>query len=96
MEYAQRSPLENTSEYSFLRKDRMYEPNDPLYPNDLDIPFNDHEVIELGLSFRFRFEQKYISYPKRKFIMGSKFPDFWIHYKKGISAFGSDVDYDLF
>ena len=95
LDYAQRSPLENTSEYSFLQKDRLYEPNDPLYPNDPDIPFVVHQAFELGISFRIRFEQKFISYPERKFIMGSKFPDLWIHYRKGISAFGSDVDYDL-
>ncbi len=95
LEYAQRNPLKNTSEYSFLKKDRMYEPNDPLFPNDLDIPFEGHEAFELGISFRFRFEQKYITYPNRKYIMGSKFPDLWIHYRKGIAAFGSDVDYDL-
>ncbi len=95
LDFSQRSPLQNTSEYSVFKKDRKYEPNDPMYPNALDIPFVKHEALELGLSFRLRFEQKYISYPKRKYIMGSKFPDFWIHYKKGIAAFGSDVDYDL-
>ncbi len=95
LDYAQRSPLKNNSEYSFLKKDGLYEPNDPLYPNAMDIPFVTNEAFELGLSFRFRFEQKYISYPKRKYIMGSKFPDFWVHYRKGIAAFGSDVDYDL-
>ena len=95
IDYSQRKPLENTSEYSFLRKERLYEPNDPLYPNDLDIPFEVHEALVLGLSFRIRFEQKFISYPQRKYIMGSKFPDLWIHYRKGIAAFGSDVDYDL-
>ena len=95
IDYSQRSPLENTSEYSFFNKNRMYEPNDPLYPNELDIPFVTHEALVVGLSFRIRFEQKYISYPDQKFIMGSKFPDLWIHYRKGINAFGSDVDYDL-
>lgn len=95
VDYAQRSPLENTSEYSFFKKDRKYEPNDPLFPNELDIPFKEHEALELALSFRFRFEQKYFTYPKRKYIIGSRFPDFWIHFRKGVSAMGSDVDYDF-
>lgn len=95
LDYSQRSPLTNNSEYSFFKKDRMYDPNDPVYPNELDIPFEQHEALELGVSFRLRFDQKYISYPQQKYIMGSRFPDFWVHYRKGIAAFGSDVDYDL-
>ena len=95
VDYSERSPLENTSNYSFLKKERTYNPNDPLYPNDADMPFETNQAFELGLSFRIRFQQKYISYPKRKFIMGSKFPEIWIHYRKGIAALGSDVDYDL-
>jgi hypothetical protein len=35
-----------------------------------------------------------MDYPDRKFILGSDFPDVWLHYRKGISALGSDVDYD--
>ena len=49
----------------------------------------------MDLRFRVRFNQKYQTRPDRKITYRSKTPDFWIRYKKGISALGSDVSYDM-
>lgn len=35
-----------------------------------------------------------MDYPDRKYVIGSDFPDLWLHYRKGIAALGSDVNYD--
>jgi hypothetical protein len=36
-----------------------------------------------------------MDYPDRKYVLGSKFPDIWLHYRKGLRSIGgSDVDFD--
>ncbi len=91
IEYARRSQLENTTNYSLFRKDREYFPNVPENPSAVnELVFEDEAVIFNAL-FRIRFDQEYISYPDQKFIMGSKFPDIWLKYRRG----GGDVNFDL-
>ncbi|MBI5917444.1 MAG: carboxypeptidase-like regulatory domain-containing protein [Bacteroidetes bacterium] len=95
VQWADRSPLENHTDYSFFfREKREFKPNIPI--NDFlenDVLGNSH-ALTVGVSLRFRPGQKYMDYPDRKFVLGSKFPDLWLHYRKGIAAFGSDVNYD--
>jgi hypothetical protein len=38
--------------------------------------------------------QKYIREPNQKLILGSKWPDFSVRYRKGVSVLGSTVDFD--
>lgn len=104
-QYANRSTVENNSDYSFLyKKSRGYEPNRPVNPQ-LDEEGNTlldrSNALVIGLSMRLRPGQKYFNYPDQKYIIGSKFPDIWLHYRKGIpinpgagSGFRSDVNYD--
>lgn len=104
LQYAHRTTVQNNSDYSIFNKDREYEPNVPVN-DDLSIPENnlldDSKAILTGFSVRLRPGQKYFDYPDRKYIIGSKFPDIWIHYRKGIplnpgtsNSFRSDVDFD--
>ncbi len=97
VEYAQRSPLVNRTDFTWRRKDdeKAYTSNNPLDPNDDTPAFEQSEALTLNVALRLRYKQKYTSYPKRKFIYGSKLPDLWIQYRKGINVAGSDVDYDL-
>ncbi len=91
VEYAQRSNLENTTNKSWYKKDRDYWVNIPNHPNALAETDSKDKSIFLEAKFRIRFNQKYISYPDQKFIIGSEYPDFWIKYKKGLL----DADFDL-
>ena len=94
-QWADRSPLENHSDYSFFgREKRDYEPNIPVNDHLRDDDLSASQAIVAGVSMRFRPGQKYMNYPDRKFLLGSKFPDFWLHYRKGFAVAGSDVDYD--
>jgi hypothetical protein len=98
-DWAKRSPLENHSNYSFFyKKSREFALN---VPDNQHIPENglaESKAAMLGLSLRFRFSQKYMNYPNRKYILGSKFPDLWVHYRKGLpienGTLSSNVDYD--
>ncbi|MFT5384413.1 MAG: hypothetical protein ACI8X3_001830 [Saprospiraceae bacterium] len=90
VEYAERSNLENTTNKSWRKKDAIYFSNVPEHPIALSEEAIKDEAILVEMNFRIRFDQKYITYPNQKFIMGSKYPDFWIRYKKGLM----DVDFD--
>ncbi len=100
-QYADRSPLANHSDYSFFKKDREYAPNIPINDHIKEGELGDSKALVAGLSIRLRPGQKYFNYPDRKYIINSKFPDLWIHYRKGISiqpntdnTITSDVNFD--
>jgi len=93
-EYEDRSYLNNTSESSLFNKDRVYEPNNFILNREgVPTPAR-HQAFIFNASFRIRINQKYLTYPERKFIVGSDQPDVWVHYRRGINALGSDVDFD--
>lgn len=65
LRYEDRLPLQNTSEYSFLNKDKTYLPNIDSSPHKAFIG----EIHLSILPFN-----KYVSIPNGKFSLGSKFP----------------------
>lgn len=57
--------------------------------------FKTYQALLLRLIVEYTPGQKYMREPKRKVILGSKWPTFYIGYEKGIPGFlGSDVDHD--
>ncbi len=87
LEYTTRRALGLSTHYSFLKKEAYY---------DDDFPdFEKHRALITTIKFRIRPGQKYLTYPNRKFISGSKYPDFLISYKKGIPLFDGSPDFDL-
>lgn len=96
VEYTGRRALVNNSDYSLIKNDdKFYRSNNPLAPDDFSPAFEDHDAFLLNLNIRFRINQRFSKYPGRKYLEGSKWPDLWLIYKKGMAAFGSDVNYDL-
>ncbi len=96
VELADRRLLANQSDYSFYKQaDRAYISNDPL-GNEPGVPlFEPHKALLLNISLRLRIAQKYISYPGRKIIEGSQYPDLVIRYRRAFGINNSFVDYDL-
>jgi hypothetical protein len=98
IEYAQRHALVNNTDYSWSRREGSYFSNQPLDFNDppfADIPaFATHQILRFDLFMRLRFGQKFVSYPKRRFHMGSKYPEIWIQYTKALPILGTDMDFD--
>ena len=95
VEYAQRKPLENTTDYSFRDRETPYQDNNSILQEGIgDRTFEANNALLFEAHLRFRINQKYVSYPGRKFNQGSKWPDIWVHYQKGVDAFDSDVDFD--
>ncbi len=83
-EFAQRSPLMVNTQYSWKKKDDFYEINEPQVAELEDFTFDEHSIFYIDASVRIRFAQKYLTYPDRKYIMGSKYPTFRIGYQKAI------------
>ena len=100
LEYAKRSPLFNTSNYSFARqsKNDPYTSNNPLDPTDFINPaFQEHNIATLNIGARFVFGQKYLSYPNSKFNIGNdKYPTLSVNYRKNFGASNGELNSDLF
>lgn len=98
VEYAQRHPLLNNTDYSWSNREGSYFSNQPLDFDDpplADLPsFDVHRILRFDLFMRLRFGQKFVTYPRRRFHMGSKYPEIWIQYAKAIPILGADMNYD--
>ncbi len=90
MEY--RSPLQNASPFCFNKgTSRVFSSNNPQMPDDYALSFNPNFMASVDLGFVFSIDQEYAMEPGVKTVLGSKYPEFSVLYKKG---FG-EVDYDF-
>jgi len=100
LEYANRKPLFNTNNYSFARqsKTKPYTSNNPLDPTDyINTVFTEHSIASLKVGATFIFNQKYLSYPHRKFNIGNtKYPSLSLTYRKNFGASNSELNSDVF
>lgn len=95
VQFSERSPLKNRTDYSFFyKKKRDFQPNIPISDHLEDDALIQNRGLTVGISLRLRPGQKYVDYPNRKIVLGSDFPDLWLHYRKGVAAFGSDANFD--
>ena len=97
LEYANRKPLFNTTNYSFKNKELNYTSNNPLDETDYsNAAFSEHTIATLNIGVRFVFGQKYLSYPNRKFNIGNeKYPTFNLNYRKTFGAQNSELNSDI-
>ncbi len=95
-EYADRKWLNNTSQYSFFRKDRTYTSNNPFMP-EADVPlFPQTQSFKVNVTTSYNFSNRYVTYPTGRYYLPSAYPTLTVGYTKGIkNILGSDVDYDL-
>ena len=99
LEYANRKPLFNTTNYSFARQSKTapYTSNNPLDKTDyVNAAFSEHKIATLNIGAKIVFNQKYLSYPDRKFNVGnSKYPTLSLNYRKTFGASNSELNSDL-
>ena len=99
LEYANRKPLFNTSNYSFASQsiNDPYTSNNPLEPDNFTSSvFTEHKIATLNIGSTFVFGQKYLSYPDRKFnVSESKFPSLNVNYRKTFGASNYEFNADL-
>lgn len=82
IEFEQRKPLSNTTDYVTIKRNRNYTSNNPLHPNSDIIPlFKAHQVLKFSVGTRINFGSKYISRPDAKItINNSKYPTIGLSY----------------
>jgi len=100
LEFENRKPLFNTSNYSFARQSKTdpYTSNNPLNPkNYTSAAFLEHKMATLKVGAVFVFNQKYLSYPDRKENIGNdKYPALNVQYRKNFGASNSEYNSDVF
>lgn len=96
LEFSERNPLKNTTDYTWRDiGDREFSSNVPINNEIANTDFNYHQALTFNAQVRIRINQRYMTYPNRKFIMGTDYPTLWLGYRKGLAVGDSDVDYDF-
>lgn len=96
IEYQQRKPLFNNTDFSLLSKDDLYTSNNPLAPNDFNsAAFEKHHLTKINLLAKINFGNKYSSRPDGKFnIRNEKYPTLYLGYDKTIAANEKKYEFD--
>lgn len=91
-DFTERYNLENTHLLSiFPIKSRDFELNEPLHPEFEESNFGTHRSFSFNARIRWNPGSKYISRPDQKIILGSKYPTFYLSYRKAIPNVGGSI-----
>lgn len=98
LNYEQRKPLFNTTDYVLIKNKVDYTSNNPLAPANFDTPaITTHEIARLNVSARINFDQKYMSYPDGKFNVGeSDYPTLDLGIEQGFGASRGSLNFTQF
>jgi len=96
-EYADRSPLVNTTNYKLFNVDnREYTSNNPQSPQSDSASFRQNTSLTISAQLKISFGQEYYTLPHEKIISDEKYPQLIFDYKKAISSPNSlDANYDF-
>ncbi|MDY0781305.1 DUF5686 and carboxypeptidase regulatory-like domain-containing protein [Tenacibaculum sp. IB213877] len=96
LEYTNRKPLSNTTDYSFFNRDRTYESNNPIDPNSITPVFDEHSLFKTQIAAVINPGSKYISYPDSKYtVRNRKFPTVTLGYRKTFGSGSSELHSDM-
>ncbi|MEM0541123.1 DUF5686 and carboxypeptidase regulatory-like domain-containing protein [Flavobacterium sp. j3] len=96
LEYAERKPLFNTTDFVVIKNSKLYTSNNPLLPLDESSAAIDrHNLVKLNVSGRIKFGQQYVTRPDGKYNLGNdKYPTLLLGYEKGFAASQDNYNYD--
>jgi hypothetical protein len=97
IDYSERKPLWNTTDYATIKTDDLYSSNNPLLPNDFVTPaFEKHNLVKGSVVARIKFGQHYWTRPDGKFNIGNEdYPTISLGYEKTFAATDKKYEYDL-
>ncbi|RXR31797.1 carboxypeptidase-like regulatory domain-containing protein [Flavobacterium piscinae] len=97
LEYAERKPLFNNTDYVLIKNNKEYLSNNPLDPTDfVNAGIEKHNLMKFNLNTRINFGQKYISRPDGKInIANNDYPTLFLGYEKGFAGNESNYNYDF-
>ena len=96
LEYSERKPLFNTTDYAVIKSEDQYSSNHPLLPLDETSAIIDrHNLVKMNIGARIKFGQQYITRPDGKYNLGNdKYPSISINYEKGMAGNKDNYNYD--
>lgn len=96
LEYSERKPLFNTTDYAVIKSEDQYSSNHPLLPLDETAAIIDrHNLVKMNIGARIKFGQEYITRPDGKYNLGNdKYPSISINYEKGMAGSEDNYNYD--
>jgi hypothetical protein len=96
VDYLENKPLFNTTDYTFLQKDKDYTSNNPLAPNDNLTPaFEKYNLVKVKIEAKVNFDQNYISRPDGKYNFSSgKYPELTLGFEKGFAGSEKKNEFD--
>lgn len=96
LEYSERKPLFNTTDYAVIKSEDQYSSNHPLLPLDETSAIIDrHNLVKMNIGARIKFGQEYITRPDGKYNLGNdKYPSISINYEKGMAGNEDNYNYD--
>lgn len=96
LEYSERKPLFNTTDYAVIKSEDQYSSNHPLLPLDETAAIiNRHNLVKMNIGARIKFGQEYITRPDGKYNLGNdKYPSISINYEKGMAGSEDNYNYD--
>ncbi len=97
IEYAERKPLFNNTDYVLIKNNKEYLSNNPLDPADFtNAGIEKHNLMKFNLNTRINFGQKYLSRPDGKInISDNDYPTLFFGYEKGFAGNDSKYNYDF-
>lgn len=97
LEYAERKPLFNNTDYVLIKNKKEYLSNNPLDPTDfVNAGIEKHNLMKFNLNARINFGQEYISRPDGKItISNNDYPTLFVGYEKGFAGNDSKYNYDF-
>lgn len=96
LEYADRKPLFNTTDYSFFKKDRTFYTNNPTNRTSTLAPFTNHNIFIANISASFNFGSKYVEYPDFRYSVKNKnYPTLSLGYRKTFGSGNNNLHSDL-
>lgn len=97
LEYQQRKPLFNNTDYVTIKNDKTYLSNNPLNPSsDLLAGFEPHHLTKLNVFAKISFHNQFISRPDRKLNIGDdKYPTLYIGFESALAASDKKLNYQL-
>lgn len=96
LEYSERKPLFNTTDYAVIKSEDQYSSNHPLLPLDETAAIIDrHNLVKMNIGARIKFGQQYITRPDGKYNLGNdKYPSISINYEKGMAGNEDNYNYN--
>ncbi|HOZ75913.1 MAG TPA: DUF5686 and carboxypeptidase regulatory-like domain-containing protein [Flavobacterium sp.] len=93
IDYSERKPLFNHTDYVILKRDKPYTSNNPLLPYDYSTPvIARHNLVKASVAAQIKFGQQYWIRPDGKFnLRNEKYPVIQLGYEKGFA--GSEKKY---